>query len=223
MIGHIYRYRNKINGKVYIGQTIDLNRRYKDHLYYAQHNPVQQIHKAIAKYGIENFDFSVLHKIEGEDDFVKLRLNELEATEILSHNSYRCGYNASTGGEGNYGLVHSEETRKKIGAKSRNRSAESNKKISEANKKRVYTQEEKARLADSLAKNARPAASEWHKSEEGRKKHSELMQGKNYRPLLQHICLECGEVYYGYGKKDRYCSGACEQRANRKKRKETNK
>ena len=148
MTGYIYRFRNKINGKVYIGQTIDLNRRYKDHLYYAQHNPVQQIHKAIAKYGIENFDFSVLHKIEGEDDFVKLRLNELEATEILSHNSYRCGYNASTGGEGNYGLVHSEETRKKIGAKSRNRSPESNHKISLALKGRVMSEEERQMRAE---------------------------------------------------------------------------
>lgn len=222
--GYIYKFQNKTNGKVYIGQTVNLEQRYKDHIYYAKNNPQQPIHYALAKYGEYNFSFDVVTEIECDDNLMlELILNDLEKKYIEEYDSYAKGYNCSLGGEGNLGLVHSDETKQLIGHRSRDRSAESNKKISEANKRRVYTQEEKARLADNLAKNARPAASEWHKSEEGRKKHSELMQGKNYRPLLQHICLECGEVYHGYGKKDRYCSGACEQRAYRKKRKEANK
>ena len=32
MFRYIYRYRNKLNGKVYIGQTIDIERRKSEHL-----------------------------------------------------------------------------------------------------------------------------------------------------------------------------------------------
>ena len=46
----IYKVTNKINGKVYIGQTIrTLNERKRDHLYYAQFDKGIQFHYAIRK------------------------------------------------------------------------------------------------------------------------------------------------------------------------------
>ena len=58
MIG-IYKFVNKINGKIYIGQSNDIQRRIKDH-YYKAHNPTggnyhSPLHLAIRKYGWDNF------------------------------------------------------------------------------------------------------------------------------------------------------------------------
>jgi group I intron endonuclease len=53
---------NKINGKVYIGKTSsDTSRRWKDHTRLAcdPNHKKQAIHFAMAKYGVENFDFQV--------------------------------------------------------------------------------------------------------------------------------------------------------------------
>lgn len=152
MTGYIYRFLNKINGKVYIGQTLDLNARYKAHLYYAEKNPVQQIHLALRKYGVDNFDFEVLHTVEGDKDFVKHRLDELEAHEILAHNSYRCGYNASMGGEGNMGLRHSDETKTLLSRQSKERNAikaclEANKGKPSNAKGKKWSEESRARLS----------------------------------------------------------------------------
>ena len=80
MIG-IYKITNKTNKKVYIGQSHNLETRYdwtsqsallrcctNDHLKFS-----------IKKYGIENFIFSVLDKIElKESNDIQNKLNELE-------------------------------------------------------------------------------------------------------------------------------------------------
>ena len=53
---------NLINGKIYIGQTQNLNR-WKEHLYIADNSTYAKhklIHKAIAKYGKNNFTFTII-------------------------------------------------------------------------------------------------------------------------------------------------------------------
>ena len=64
----IYKYQNKLNGHIYIGQSINIDRRYAQHLYDAEHRPERStgIDKAIAKYGIENFDFSIVEECSVE-------------------------------------------------------------------------------------------------------------------------------------------------------------
>jgi predicted GIY-YIG superfamily endonuclease len=54
---HIYIYENLINGKVYIGQTRDLNIRHMSHKCGNKNIPFDF---AIKKYGIENFSFNVI-------------------------------------------------------------------------------------------------------------------------------------------------------------------
>ena len=56
MIG-IYKITNKLNGKVYIGQSRDIDARWRQHIN-AKDN--YAIHNAIKKYGKENFKFEVL-------------------------------------------------------------------------------------------------------------------------------------------------------------------
>ena len=59
----IYQIKNIINGKIYIGKSIDIEERWNNHKY--GNNIV--IHKSIKKYGLNNFEFTVLETIESID------------------------------------------------------------------------------------------------------------------------------------------------------------
>lgn len=86
----IYKYENKINHKIYIGQTNDVNRRFKEHLS-SKSFRTSLIEKAIQKYGIDNFDFTVLEWTEN--------YNEQEKYWIEFYNCYKpYGYNICEGG-----------------------------------------------------------------------------------------------------------------------------
>lgn len=67
----IYKITNKINNKLYIGQTHNtIEKRWKEHIQvsnrYKKTNLDDKyafaIHKAIAKYGVENFDFDIIYE-----------------------------------------------------------------------------------------------------------------------------------------------------------------
>ena len=95
----IYKIENLINGKVYIGQSTDIFYRIMNHKS-ETFNPNSKtydspIHRAIRKYGVENFTFEII-------DFClnKKELDEEEIYWIQKYDSYRNGYNATRGGEG---------------------------------------------------------------------------------------------------------------------------
>ena len=92
----IYKITNKINGKIYIGQTIQkLNRRVSDHVAKSKKCGKKTVFaSAIKKYGIENFDITVIDKAE-----TRAELNEKEILHIANFNSlYPNGYNLDKGG-----------------------------------------------------------------------------------------------------------------------------
>ena len=95
MIG-IYKFENLINGQIYIGQSIDIERRYRDHinrsLKQSQTEKNSALHKAIRKYGIDNFSFTIIEECNANE------LNEKEIFWIKYYNSYNNGYNNTTGG-----------------------------------------------------------------------------------------------------------------------------
>lgn len=108
MIGYIYRFQNKVNGKCYIGQTDNLERRYKRHL--ADSVDKQgKFYNAIRKYGWDNFEFSILFVSLSLED-----LNDLEVELIDEYDSFNCGYNATVGGKGMRGFRHTETTLNKM-------------------------------------------------------------------------------------------------------------
>lgn len=108
MIG-IYSYKNKINGKRYIGQSINITRRKYMHEYNATHNKTteynSQFHKALRKYGYDNFDFEILEECSKEE------LNEREIYWIKYYSSYKNGYNATPGGENGTSQKHEKNGR----------------------------------------------------------------------------------------------------------------
>lgn len=83
MIG-IYKITNTINGKMYIGQSVDITRRWRQHKNSELDYP---LYKAFKKYGIENFIFEIL-----EECSITM-LNERERYYIQLYDSCRCGYN----------------------------------------------------------------------------------------------------------------------------------
>lgn len=102
MIG-IYKYQNKINGKVYIGQSINLEARKYGHKSSAFNKKANdynsQFHQAIRKYGWDNFDYEIIAELTPEE-YSKETLNKLEIFFIKYYNSYHNGYNATEGGDG---------------------------------------------------------------------------------------------------------------------------
>lgn len=112
MIG-IYKYQNKINGHIYIGQSIDLEARKYGHQSGA-YNPKaidynSQFHQAVRKYnGFENFDYEIIAELSPEEYTPQL-LNELERFFIKYYDSYHNGYNGSEGGDAPWGYPHKGE------------------------------------------------------------------------------------------------------------------
>lgn len=96
----IYKITNNVNNKVYIGQSVNIASRWKEHLC-KPFNPNDSsynsyFYKAIRKYGIENFSFSIVEQCE------KNELNDKEQYWIRFYQScdHNFGYNLTSGGEG---------------------------------------------------------------------------------------------------------------------------
>jgi group I intron endonuclease len=108
----IYKIINKVNGKVYIGQTVHTAvKRWQQHLVDARQGSRMAIHCAMRKHGIENFCIRVLEAgISSIEE-----LNNKETHYIALNRAYPAslgfGYNLTSGGEG-YEL--SQETREQI-------------------------------------------------------------------------------------------------------------
>ena len=66
----IYKITNKINGKVYIGQSINIERRWQQEKRCAfnenNHSYNSLLSRAFRKYGIDNFNFEVLEELKSE-------------------------------------------------------------------------------------------------------------------------------------------------------------
>lgn len=79
-MNYIYSFTNLINGKKYIGSTINSpDRRYAQHLYNVKHNTDKSqypLYCAIRKYGKENFKFEVLAELDCSEE--ELRQSEHE-------------------------------------------------------------------------------------------------------------------------------------------------
>lgn len=128
-IGVIYKLTNLINGKKYIGQTIQ---KLSSRIYQHKHCETTAIGQAIKKYGWENFKSEIIEECPK---------NILDEREIFWISYYGCiapkGYNLSSGGkvkkgkENNfYGKHHTKETRAKISARNKAMSTEQKEKIS---------------------------------------------------------------------------------------------
>lgn len=112
IFGIIYKAVNKINGKVYIGQTTQrLSKRKGAHVYEARHknNTNCAFHNALRKYGKKNFSWEIVECCKSRKE-----LDEREFYYIEYYNSFKNGYNLTKGGGGMSGWNHTKETCQKI-------------------------------------------------------------------------------------------------------------
>jgi group I intron endonuclease len=109
----VYKITNLVNGKIYIGKTFNIEKRWAKHLETAanpQRRSYSYIHKSINKYGVENFKIEII-----EIDLSMEQVSERERLWIKELNSKdpNIGMNLTDGGEGTAGLKWSEESRDK--------------------------------------------------------------------------------------------------------------
>ena len=99
MIG-IYKITNELTEKAYIGQSIQIEIRWKQHIYDATHFVEQaqkrKLYTAFHENGIENFTFEILEECEP----IQSILNEKEIYWIRYYDTFNNGYNMTMGGQG---------------------------------------------------------------------------------------------------------------------------
>jgi group I intron endonuclease len=109
--GFIYLIRNRVNGKVYVGQTIQpVNLRWNQHVCKAKHGRNLPFLNAIAKYGREAFTVLILTSADDQDT---LNLKERILIRAYGSMTKGIGYNSRAGGA--RGAL-TEEHKAKIGA-----------------------------------------------------------------------------------------------------------
>jgi group I intron endonuclease len=141
--GRIYKITNKENGLIYIGCTISsLDKRFKEHLSRCfTSNYKSKLYNSMKKYGQENFTIELIE--ECDFNFIY----ETEKKYIDQYNSYNNGLNATIGGEGCLGYVHSPEMRVKISEAVKNGNSHKGKTYEELYGDKADEQREKRRLS----------------------------------------------------------------------------
>ena len=177
-MGCVYIVTNIVNGKKYVGRTTDTaRRRWYGHLRSARKGSGFYLHSAIRKYGEDNF---TVETIQESDDEEYLSVAEMFTIDKLGTRTPN-GYNLTDGGEGSFGRIVSEESRRKAsetnkGQKQPPRTEAG--KISFAEKRRGHevTDETRAKISKAMTgKNKRP------QTEEERKKKSEAQKKRHLR------------------------------------------
>lgn len=113
----IYAIRNKINNKVYIGQSTDIERRLKEHLRYCRSKNVRRGNRhlinSFIRYGEENFETKILSICP------KNELNVRETLFIIFYASHdqAYGYNYTFGGDRSSGFKFSAQEKELMSKK----------------------------------------------------------------------------------------------------------
>lgn len=148
--------RCKPNGKVYVGQSTNIKRRFNEHKSKLRRNihNNELLQNDWNIYGEDNFEFEILQEC------IKEQLDELEIENIDKFNSFENGYNETIGG--NKGTTMSEESCRKMSTIRKGKrcgeensfygkrhSEVSKKKMSESHKGRKLSEETKKKLTES--------------------------------------------------------------------------
>lgn len=85
---YIYKYTNKLNNMIYIGQSINPQKRHKEHLYGRKNGVDTYFDKALKKYGEENFIFEIIDEANTTKEIDKLEKYYIEQFNSLKPNGY---------------------------------------------------------------------------------------------------------------------------------------
>lgn len=179
----IYKWTNKINGKVYIGKSVNLYgriRSYPNHL-----NKTDKISRAFKKYGIENFLLEIIETYPNRTPFIEKYILERERFWIVFYRAtdQQIGYNTVIFGTDMTGIPCSELTKARISAAltGKKRTDESRKRMSQKGKGRKLSESWKNSISKGLM---------------GRKvsKETRLRIGQSNSKAIKQIDIETNEV-----------------------------
>lgn len=206
----IYKIVNKLNNKIYIGQSIDIISRFQSHKDTLKIKYNHPLYNSMRKYGLNNFEFIILEEVKNI-----LQLDEREQCWLDYYKSYdnEYGYNICNLVTSTKGYKHTEETKKKMSAckkgkklseehirnsanarKGFKRTDETKKKISETSKSRIFSKETKLKMSLAKLGKKRKTRSEEHKknlslAQKGKKLSEETKQ----KIALVHKGKKCSE------------------------------
>ena len=153
----VYLISNNVNGKCYVGSTVHLDQRRREHFSRLANNKHINAHlqNAYNKYGREAFDFEILETID-IDDNIKDKLLKREQFWI---DNLKPEYNVLLVAGSNLGYHHTEETKKKISESTTGvkKSEEHAKHIRGGQSGRVLTEEHKAKLSEAAKHRKSPS------------------------------------------------------------------
>lgn len=145
----IYKIVNALNGRMYIGQSVNPAYRAKQHFW--KNSGCVKLRHAIEKYGRDSFSFSVLCWCADKAD-----ANEVEELLIVLGDTRVSGYNITPGGFGTgagennpfFGKSHTAEFKAKLAAKRLGKpmAATTREKIANANRGRTMSEATKDKL-----------------------------------------------------------------------------
>ena len=178
----IYMIRCKINNKIYIGQSKNIEKRFSYHRSALNRNNHDNdlLQNDWNKYGQDYFEFNII--VECEEH----KLNELEREYINEYKSCDFGYNMTFGKDENGAEIYTEETKKKMSEakKSKHHTEETRKKISESKMGHEVREETRKKISE--------AKMGYNHTEETKKKmsknHSDFSGSKNPKANMV-ICI----------------------------------
>jgi len=145
---NLYLVRNVLDGTMYVGKTVHtIRQRWWKHLSLARTGSNLHLHRAIRKYGAENFVVDPLVIDQDFTDDQSLNDGERLMIRLLRINCRL--YNITDGGDGVSGHTHSEETRRKISEVQTGRilSEEHRRKISAFQKSKILSDETRCKIS----------------------------------------------------------------------------
>ena len=111
----VYKITNIVDGKIYIGITKQcVMARWYKHCSESKYGSTTYLHNAIRKYDKSNFVIEIVETISNETDYDQLKEREIYWISYFNSDDRNIGYNLTTGGDGCFGRVLSEDTKNKI-------------------------------------------------------------------------------------------------------------
>jgi group I intron endonuclease len=105
----VYKITNLVNAKCYIGYTTrSVSERWNQHVHRSTKNLNVKFDNALRKYDISNWNVEIL------EENLSVEASKIQEKYYINlFDSYNLGYNSTLGGDGNNGIVMSEESNKK--------------------------------------------------------------------------------------------------------------
>lgn len=179
----VYKIVSKTNGKTYIGSSININVRKRNHFnnLRSRRHTNSKLQNHYNKYGVDDLIFEIIETTNDPNEVLKIEQKYIDKLD-----TFKTGFNMSPNAGNSLGRKHSEETKMKISKiqSDKTLSEDHRKKISRSSMGRVQTEETRKKLSE--ATKGKP------KSESARKNMS--ISAKNRPPISEETRQKLSKI-----------------------------